>query len=76
MQKGEIGSCRNRRELLSIEETQFPTNVVITADVFSRYVFWSDVAYDSDSNVSMGDIVLNTTLFKEDHLSVLYLRII
>lgn len=29
-----------------IEDTQFPTHIVVSADVFSRYVFRSDVAYD------------------------------
>jgi transposase-like protein len=50
-----------------IEETQFPTNVIITAEVFSRYVFRSDVAYDWD--ITMGDIALDTILYKEDHLN-------
>ncbi len=51
----------------SVEDSQFPTNVVITAEVFSRYVFRSDVAYDW--NATMGDIGLDTVLFKEDHLN-------
>src|SRR5690625_2654275 len=51
----------------NVEEAQFPTNVVITADVFSRYVFRSDVAYDW--NASMEEIALDTALLKEDHLN-------
>jgi len=51
----------------SVEDSQFPTNVVITAEVFSRYVFRSDIAYDW--NATMGDIALDTVLFKEDHLN-------
>jgi transposase-like protein len=50
-----------------VEESQFPTSVVVTADVFSRYVFRSDVAYDWD--ISLGDIALDTVLMKEDHLN-------
>ncbi len=50
-----------------LEESQFPTNVVITADVLSRYVFRSDVAYDWD--ISLGDIAQDTVLLKEDHLN-------
>ncbi|EQB95342.1 insertion element protein [Geobacillus sp. A8] len=50
-----------------LEESQFPTNVVITADLFSRYVFRSDVAFDWD--ISLRDIALDTVLLKEDHLN-------
>jgi transposase-like protein len=60
--KGMGGSHYNE-----IEERQFPTHVVITADVFSRYVFRSDVSYDWD--ISLQDIALDTFLLKEDHLS-------
>jgi len=49
-----------------VEESQFPTHVIISADVFSRYVFRSDVAYDWD--IELDDVVLDTVLFKEDHL--------
>jgi hypothetical protein len=50
-----------------LEELHFPTNVVITADVLSRYVFRSDVAYDWDT--SLGDLALDTLLYKDDHLN-------
>ncbi|WP_299094721.1 insertion element protein [uncultured Metabacillus sp.] len=61
-QKGQGNSS-----FLDTEEPQFPTNVVVTADVLSRYVFRSDVAYDWD--ITMGDIALDTVLLKEDHLN-------
>lgn len=51
----------------SIEELQLPTSVIISSDVFSRYVFRSDVSYDWD--ISFDDIGQDTLLFKEDHLS-------
>jgi hypothetical protein len=51
-----------------IEELQLPTSVVISADVLSRYVFRSDVAYDWD--ISLSDIALDTALLKEDHLNL------
>jgi hypothetical protein len=41
--------------------------VVITADVFSRYVFRSDVAFDWD--ISLRDIALDTVLLKENPLN-------
>ena len=50
-----------------MEESQFPTSVVISSDVLSRYVFRSDVAYDWD--VTFGDIALDTVLQREDHLN-------
>ncbi|MFD1780808.1 insertion element protein [Fredinandcohnia salidurans] len=61
-QKGQGGS-----RFLDTEEPQFPTNVVVTADVLSRYVFRSDVAYDWE--IAMADIALDTVLLKEDHLN-------
>lgn len=50
-----------------LEDLHFPTNVVVTADVLSRYVFRSDVAYDWDA--SLGDLALDTLLYKDDHLN-------
>ncbi|WP_187442722.1 IS1 family transposase [Rossellomorea vietnamensis] len=50
-----------------VEDSQFPTNVVVSSDVHSRYVFRSDVAYDWTS--TLGDIALDTVLQKEDHLN-------
>ncbi|KYG38794.1 hypothetical protein [Bacillus gaemokensis] len=46
---------------------KLPTSVVISADVLSRYVFRYDVAYDWE--IALNDIVLDTVLLKEDHLS-------
>ena len=50
-----------------VEENQFPTHIVVSADVLSRYVFRSDVAYDWE--VTLGDVALDTVLQKEDHLN-------
>lgn len=50
-----------------VEENQFPTHVVVSADVLSRYVLRSDVAYDWD--ITLGDVALDTVLQKEDHLN-------
>ncbi|MCA1027579.1 insertion element protein [Cytobacillus kochii] len=50
-----------------VEENQFPTHVLVSADVLSRYVFRSDVAYDWE--ITLGDIALDTVLLKEDHLN-------
>ncbi|MDF2556592.1 MAG: hypothetical protein K0R71_420 [Bacillales bacterium] len=49
-----------------VEESQFPTNIIVSADVYSRYVFRSDVAYDWDANFD--EIIKDTKLFKDDHL--------
>lgn len=50
-----------------VEESQFPTHVLVSSDVLSRYVFRSDVAYDWD--ITLEDIALDTYLQKEDHLN-------
>jgi transposase-like protein len=49
-----------------VEEKEFPTHVVISADMDSRYVFRSDVAYDWF--VATEDIVNDTATFKDDHI--------
>ncbi|QHE50977.1 insertion element protein [Pontibacillus sp. HMF3514] len=51
-----------------LEESVFPTNVVISADAISRYVFRSDVNYDWEA--SLDDIEKDTIQFKDDHLGV------
>lgn len=61
-QKGMGGSHYN-----DVEESQFPTHILVSADVLSRYVFRSDVAYDWD--ITLGDIAIDTALQKEDHLN-------
>lgn len=50
-----------------VEENQFPTHIVVSADALSRYVFRGDVAYDWVT--TFGDIALDTVLQKEDHLN-------
>lgn len=50
-----------------VEENQFPTHILVSADVLSRYVFRSDVAFDWD--ITLGDVALDTVLQKEDHLN-------
>ena len=60
--KGQGGSSYN-----GIEDPQFPTYVIVTADVISRYVFRCDVAYDWD--ITPNDIAVDTALMKEDHIS-------
>lgn len=49
-----------------LEELQLPTQVIVSADVLSRYVFRSDVAYDWDINLN--NIREDTIKYKEDHL--------
>jgi transposase-like protein len=51
----------------NLEEKHFPTHVVVSGDVSSRYVFRADVAYDW--NVSLEDIEADTLTYKEDHLN-------
>jgi transposase-like protein len=51
----------------NVEENQFPTHIVVSADLLSRYVFRSDVAYDWE--MKFGEIGLDTVLQKEDHLN-------
>ena len=43
------------------------TYIVVSAEVLSRYVFRSDVAYDW--NISMDELNEDTRKFKEDHLN-------
>ncbi|WP_225228710.1 hypothetical protein [Bacillus sp. PS06] len=52
--------------LLEQEEKQFPTQVIISSDILSRYVFRSDVAYDWD--ITLDDINEHTKMYKDDHL--------
>jgi hypothetical protein len=55
------------REFDDVEESQFPTHIVVTADVHSQYVFRTDVAYDWD--IELDEIKLDTVLLKEDHIN-------
>lgn len=52
--------------LIEQEEKQFPTHVVISSDILTRYVFRADVAYDW--NITLDDIINQTKMFKDDHL--------
>ncbi|MFE4813566.1 insertion element protein [Peribacillus simplex] len=54
------------KHLMEEEEKQFPTYVVISSDILSRYVFRSDVAYNWD--ISLEDINEHTIKYKDDHL--------
>ncbi|RBP04243.1 insertion element protein [Rossellomorea aquimaris] len=51
-----------------LEDSVFPTHVVVSADVFSRYVFRSDVSYDWD--ISLDEINEDTIRYKDDHLGI------
>lgn len=51
-----------------MEDKQLPTEVIITADLFSRYVFRADIAYDWD--ITFEQIQHDTELYKEDHLNI------
>ncbi|MBT2571615.1 insertion element protein [Planococcus sp. ISL-110] len=48
-------------------EKQLPTQVVISSDMRSRYVFRADVAYDWD--VTFNQIKFDTITYKDDHLT-------
>ena len=48
-------------------EKQLPTQVVISTDMNSRYVFRADVAYDWD--ITFDQIEFDTQLYKDDHLT-------
>lgn len=50
-----------------IEDLNFQTNIIISAENFTRYVFRADVAYDWD--VTFSDIENDTITLKEDHLN-------
>lgn len=52
--------------LIEQEEKQFPTHVVVSSDILSRYVFRADVAYDW--NVTLDDITNQANMYKDDHL--------
>lgn len=57
---------KGSKYLIESEETRFQTNVVISSDSFTRYVFRADVAYDWD--IKLDDIIKQTVEFKDDHL--------
>ena len=49
-----------------MDDSTLQTHVVITADVQSRYVFRSDVAYDWDC--SFEELEKDTLMYREDHI--------
>ncbi|MFT8321147.1 MAG: insertion element protein [Bacillus sp. (in: firmicutes)] len=55
------------QKYFGLEDSQVQTYVVVSADVLSRYVFRSDVAYDWEMTVE--DLKLDTVIYKEDHLN-------
>lgn len=54
--------------LVEQEEKQFPTHIVVSSDILTRYVFRADVAYDW--NITLGDIINQTEMYKDDHLHI------
>jgi hypothetical protein len=50
----------------NLEDKQMQTNIVVSADVHSRYVFASDIAYDWDAKLD--EIEQDTLLYKDDHV--------
>ena len=50
----------------NIEKLIFPTSIIATGDMYSRYVFRADIAFDW--NVSANDIERDINLYKENHL--------
>lgn len=52
---------------VNIEDTKYPTYVVISGDINSNYIFRSDVSYDW--HISLNDIEQDTKLYKDDHLN-------
>lgn len=55
------------RNYEDVEEQRFPTYIIVSSDMDSRYVFRTDIAYDW--NVSLDSIKYDTEFYKEDHLN-------
>ncbi|MDN8929484.1 insertion element protein, partial [Staphylococcus aureus] len=55
------------KKYTGFEDLNMQTYIVVSAEVLSRYVFRSDVAYDW--NISMDELNEDTRKFKEDHLN-------
>lgn len=49
------------------EEPVFATHVVVSGDLYSRFIFRADVAFDWE--VSLAEIESDTITFKDDHLN-------
>lgn len=56
----------SKNKLIS-EEKQLPTQIVVTADESSLYVFRADVCYDW--NITKDQIHFDTDIYKDDHLN-------
>lgn len=59
--KGQGGS-----KYSNLEESHFPTHVVVSGDVDSYYIFRSDIAFDWHTTID--EIKDDTTTLKEDHI--------
>ncbi len=55
------------RRYEDLEDKQFPTSIVVSTDMHTRYVFRADVCYDW--NIRLEDIEEDTKLYKDDHLN-------
>ena len=49
------------------DDKQLPTQTVVSADRYTRYVFRADIAFDFD--ITFEQIEFDTQLYKDDHLS-------
>lgn len=57
---------RNMKKHIVVEK-QLPTQVVVSSEHYSRYVFRADVCFDWD--VTQGQIHFDTQTYKDDHLN-------
>jgi len=55
------------KEFKGLEDLNLQTHIVVTAEILSRYVFRSDIAYDWD--ISMDELNEDTRKLKEAHLN-------
>lgn len=60
--KGQGGS-----KILGLEDLNLQTYIIITSEVFSRYVLRSDVAYDWD--ITFEELALDTIQYKDNYLN-------
>lgn len=58
---------QSAKKYVGMENIQLQTHLVVTAEVFSRYVFRSDIAYDWD--ITLQELENDTIRYKEDHLN-------
>lgn len=58
---------QSAKKYIGMENIQLQTHLVVTAEVFSRYVFRSDIAYDWD--ITLQELENDTIRYKEDHLN-------